>query len=498
MNMSKTKKRVIVIGAGPGGLSSAMILAHRGFDVVVYEKQGYVGGRTSAFQVGDFIFELGPTFVMLPQEFEEVFSKAGRKLSDYLDMKLLDTMYRLQFGDGRNFIVSYDKEKMKREIARVFPGDEVGYELYLKEQKRKFELMYPCLKVPYIRWYHYLRPKLLKAFPYMQNFSSLYDVMAKYFVHDDMRISMTFQAKYLGMSPWHCPGAFSIISYIEHAFGIFHTIGGVHKITEMMAKIVEEEKGRVVLNKPITKILIEDGKAVGVIFADGSTDRADYVIMNADFAAGMTKLVPEDNRGKWTDKELKKRPYSCSTFMLYLGLDKKYDFPHHNVFFANDYKKNIEQIFDGKELSQDPSFYIQNASVTDPTLAPEGKSTIYILVPVPNLDAPIDWDNKKKYYRDLVIKKISEKTEMPDIEKHIEVERVITPKDWEQKIDVYKGAVFNLSHTIGQMLYLRPHNKFEELPGLFLVGGGTHPGSGLPTIIESGRIAADLISEDRI
>lgn len=495
--MSENRKKVIVIGAGPGGLSSAMILAHRGFDVVVYEKQSYVGGRTSALKAGDFIFELGPTFVMLPQAFEDVFSKAGRKLSDYLDMKRLDTMYRLKFGDGKNFVVPFDKEKMKQEISRIFPGDEVGYDLFMKEQKKKFDLMYPCLKIPYMKWYHYLNPKLLKAFPRMQNFTSLYNVMAKYFKHDDMRISMTFQAKYLGMSPWNCPGAFSILSYIEHAFGIFHPIGGVHKITESMAKIVEEENGKVILNKPIKKILIEEGKAVGVIFQDGTTDRADYVIMNADFAAGMTDLVPEKSRGKWTDKELSKRPYSCSTFMLYLGLDKKYDFPHHNIFFADDYKKNIEQIFDGKELSDDPSFYIQNASVTDSTLAPEGKSTIYVLVPAPNLDAPIDWEKEKKRYRDLVIKKISEKTEMHDIENHIEVERVITPKDWEQKINVYKGAVFNLSHTLGQMLYLRPHNKFEELPGLFLVGGGTHPGSGLPTIIESGLIAADLISENK-
>ena len=495
--MLKSRKKVIVIGAGPGGLSSAMILAHRGFDVVVYENQSYVGGRTSALKVGDFTFELGPTFVMLPQAFEDVFLKAGRKISDYLDMKRLDTMYRLYFGDGRNFNVSFDKEKMKQEIARVFPGDEFGYELYLKEQKKKFDLMYPCLRVPYIHWYNYFRLKLLKAFPYMQNFTSLYDVMAKYFKYDDMRISMTFQAKYLGMSPWDCPGTFSIISYIEHAFGIFHPIGGVHKITEMMAKIVEEENGKVCLNKPIRKILIEDGKAVGVIFEDGSLDRADYVIMNADFANGMTNLVPEKNRGKWTDKELNKRPYSCSTFMLYLGLNKKYDIPHHNVFFANDYKKNINEIFNTKELSPDPSFYIQNASVTDETLAPFGKSTIYVLIPVANLDSDIDWDKEKNRYRNLVIKKISEKTEMSDIEDHIEVERIVTPKDWEQKIDVYKGAVFNLSHTVGQMLYLRPHNKFEELPGLFLVGGGTHPGSGLPTILESGRIVADLISKEK-
>jgi len=180
-----------------------------------------------------------------------------------------------------------------------------------------------------------------------------------------------------------------------------------------------------------------------------------------------------------------------------LGLDKKYDIPHHNIFFAKDYKHNIEQIFNSKELPEDPSFYIQNASVTDATLAPEGKSTIYVLVPVPNLDASIDWTVQKKQYRDLIIKMISEKTEMKDIENHIEVERIISPSDWESKINVYKGAVFNLSHTVGQMLYLRPHNKFKEVDGLYLVGGGTHPGSGLPTIVESGRITADLISQIR-
>ena len=173
-----------------------------------------------------------------------------------------------------------------------------------------------------------------------------------------MRICMTFQAKYLGMSPWNCPGAFLFFLYIEHAFGIFHPIGGVHKISEVMAQIIKEEKGKVVLKKPVKKIIIKNNKAVGVLFEDGTSDHADYVIMNADFAKGMTNLVPEKNRGKWTDKNLKKRQYSCSTFMLYLGLDKKYNFPHHNIFFANDYKENIQQIFEGKKLPDDPSFYV--------------------------------------------------------------------------------------------------------------------------------------------
>lgn len=487
------QKKVIIIGAGPGGLSSAMILAHRGYEVVVYEKQAYIGGRTSALKAGDFTFELGPTFIMLPQAFEEVFTLSGRKLSDYITWQRLDTMYRLCFRDGREFNVSFDKEKLKTEIARLFPGDEKGYDRYLKAQKRKFERMYPCLKVPYEHWYHYLRLKLLRAAPVMDLFSSIYDVMGKFFKHEDMKISMTFQAKYLGMSPWECPGPFTILSYMEHAFGIYHPIGGVHKIPEAMAAVAREDGADIRLGNGVEKIIVEDGRAVGVKLADGSEDRGDFVIMNADVAMGMSKLIPEAYRGRWNDERLEKQEYSCSTFMMYLGLDKQYDIPHHNIFFAQDYKDNIAEIAEKKILPQDPSFYIQNASATDPTLAPAGKSTIYVLVPVPNLSAGIDWTVEKAKYRDHILKQIAERTEMKDIADHIEVERVVTPLDWQDKIDVFKGAVFNIAHTLGQMLYLRPHNEFESLPGLYLVGGGTHPGSGLPTILESGRIAADLI-----
>ncbi len=492
------KEKVIIIGAGPGGLSSAMILAHRGYDVVVYEKQAVVGGRTSPIKTDGFTFELGPTFVMLPQIFEEVFELSGKKFSDYVTWKKLDTLYRLNFADGRNFTVSNDKAKLKEEIKRLFPGDEQGYEKFLTAQRKQFQKMYPCLKVPYESLWHYFRLKLLKAFPYMNNFSSLYDVMSRYFKHEDMKISMTFQAKYLGMSPWHCPGAFSILSFIEHEFGIFHPVGGVHKITEAMAQVAKENGAVIHLSTPIQEIIIKDGKAVGVRLQNGQEDFADKVIMNADFAAGMTSLVPNEHRKhtRWSDEKLESRSYSCSTFMLYIGLKKKYDIPHHNIFFASDYKHNIEQIFESKTLPQDPSFYLHNASVTDDSLAPEGKSALYVLVPVPNLSAKdIDWNTQKEAYTKLVLEAIVKKTELKDIQDQIEVMRVITPLDWQDKVNVYKGAVFNLAHTLGQMLYLRPHNKFENIKNLFLVGGGTHPGSGLPTILESGRITADLISD---
>ncbi len=487
------KKKVIIIGAGPGGLSSGMILASRGFDVSILEKETTIGGRNASIKINGFTFEVGPTFIILPQVFQEIFSLAGRKMEDYLDFRKIDPLYRLRFSDGRDFFVHNDKEKLKDEISSIFPGEEVGYEKWFKEHKNKFEKTYACLKVPYLRLYNYLRWKLLMALPVMQLHKSVIGVLDRYFKTKEMKMVTSFQAKYLGMSPWDCPGAFSILSYSEHNFGIYHSIGGIHKISEAMAKVIGEFGGKIELGKKVAKIITKNGRAEGIELSDGGIIETDEIIVNADFAYAMKNLVSEKSRPTYPDKKIDRMKYSCSTFMIYLGLNKKYEIPHHNIFFGNDYKKNVEQIFSGKGMPDSPAFYIQNASAIDSTLAPEGKSAIYILVPVSNLSQDFPWKKRKYELRNLILKLIKERTELKDIEDHIEVEKIITPKDWQDDFNVYKGAVFNLAHNIDQMLYLRPHNQFNDIENLYLVGGGTHPGSGLPTILESGRIAADLI-----
>ncbi|HEY1037606.1 MAG TPA: phytoene desaturase family protein, partial [Candidatus Paceibacterota bacterium] len=454
------RKKVFIIGAGPGGLSAAMILAHRGHDVTVYEKKPYIGGRNSALKAEGFTFDLGPTFVMLPQVFRDVFALSGKNMDDYLDFRLLDPLYKLHYADGRELSMHFDKDKLKAEIARLFPGEDASYDSYMKSQKKKFDRVYACLALPYMRIYHYLRWKLVKAFPVLDATVSVHDVLSRHFKSEDLKIAMAFQAKYLGMSPWDCPGTFTILSYMEHAFGVYHPMGGVHKIAEAMAKVSEENGAKIITGAGIKEILFDGKKAKGLRLENGEEVFADTIVMNADFARGMQLLVKESDRPKYTDKRLEQKDYSCSTFMLYLGVDAKYEMTHHQVFFSADYRKNVDQIFDDKTLSDDPSFYIQNASVTDPSMAPEGCSTLYVLVPVPNQkDKPIDWAIEKKRYRDLVIKKIVERTGLKDLESHIKVERVITPDDWQDGIDVYKGAVFNLAHSLDQMLYFRPHNR---------------------------------------
>lgn len=247
------------------------------------------------------------------------------------------------------------------------------------------------------------------------------------------------------------------------------------------------------------KLNVVDKKVTGLILGNGEQIDADEVVINGDFGHVMTNLVEPGILKKYTPEKLEKKPYSCSTFMLYLGVNKQFNLPHHTIWFAKDYRKNVEEITKTKLLSVDPSIYIQNAVVTDPTVAPVGKSTLYILVPVPNNTSGIDWDTTAEPFRNMILQMISEKLGVKDIGAYIEEERMITPIDWEREIGVYKGATFNLSHQLTQMLVFRPRNKFEELEQCWLVGGGTHPGSGLPIILESARITANgILAQDKL
>jgi phytoene desaturase len=271
--------------------------------------------------------------------------------------------------------------------------------------------------------------------------------------------------------------------------------GGLSEISAAMAKVAEKHGATIHLNAPVKQLLIEKGAVKGVLLEDGREVLADETILNADFAHAMETLVPPGILKKYSPAKLKQKKFSCSTFMLYLGLDKIFDdLPHHSIVFARDYHKNTDDIFRNLKLSDDISFYIRNSSITDPRVAPEGKSGIYILVPVPNNSSGIDWEKETPRFRDMVLDAIASRTTLGDLRPHIEVERIITPAEWAER-GVYLGATFNLAHSMNQMLYFRPHNKFEGLDRCYLVGGGTHPGSGLPTIYQSGLIAAHLIGK---
>jgi phytoene desaturase len=486
-------KHVAVVGAGPGGLTASMILAHRGFRVTVFEKEDQVGGRNSSIQLGPYVFDAGPTFLMMKFVLDEMFREAGRNSEDYLEFVRLEPMYDLVFDHG-TLTCTTDRGQMKTQIERLFPGRGDGLDEFMEKEANRFKYLFPCLQKNYSHWKELLAPVLLKALPHLSLGSSVIDKTTGYFGDERLAIAFSFQSKYLGMSPWECPAAFTMLAYLEHAYGIYHTQGGLSEISEAMAEVLREQDVELHLETPVRRIITEDGAARGVELESGERVEADEVVINADFAWSMENLVDPGTLKKWSPRKLKKKRFSCSTFMLYLGLDTLYeDVEHHNIVFAEDYRRNLEEIFETKELPMEPSFYVRNASVTDPNLAPEGHSAVYVLVPVPNLRGELDWPALQDDYRDVVMDAMESKVPMPGLREHIVEEKVITPDQWRDDYNVYIGATFNLAHLVRQMMYFRPRNRFEELDNCYLVGGGTHPGSGLPTIYESGRITANLL-----
>ncbi len=490
----ESKKKVVIIGAGPGGLAAAMRLVASGHQVTLFEKQQDIGGRTAALHLGPFTFDLGPTFLMMPEVLEELFEAVDRNLNDYVKLKELSPLYTLRFGD-LSFSPSRDQEQTAQKIEALFPGESAGYRMFMKKEGRKFDKVRTLLQKPFTKLTDYLSSDVLRALPFLDATQTVYGRLASYFKDERLRWAFSFQAKYLGMSAWECPATFTILSYLEHRFGLFHPIGGVNQICAAMARVIEEYGGQIVTNAPVRQILVKDKRAIGVELESGERIDADDVVINADFGYAATSLFEDGLLKKYRPEKLSERRFSCSTYMLYLGLDRPVDLPHHTIFFAKDYKKNVEDLTRLGKLSEDASIYVHNPSVLDPTLAPEGQSALYILMPVPNLDAHIDWEHEEAHVRNQILDRLEREPELKGLRHAIIAEKRLTPLGWQEAHNVYKGATFNLSHDLGQMMILRPHNAFEEVRHCFLVGGGTHPGSGLPTIFESAKITANLLNQ---
>jgi phytoene desaturase len=487
-------KQVIIIGAGPGGLASAILLAAAGVRVKIVERLPIVGGRTSSIESDGYKFDLGPTFFLYPRVLEEIFRAAGTTLQSEVQMARLDPQYRIQFGAGGKLDCTPNIAGMEQQIAALSPKDAPGFRRFLTENRAKLERMEPCLETSFHGWKDLLQMRLLKMLPELRPHQSVDTYLKRFFTDDRVRLAFCFQSKYLGMSPFRCPSLFSILSFLEYEHGVWHPMGGCAAVTAAMARVAERLGVEICLNEPVEEILFTGRRAVGVRTTT-STHRADALVVNADFARSMERLVPNQLRRRWTNEKLAKKKYSCSTFMMYLGVEGEFDLPHHTIHIAEDYARNLDDIENKHILSADPSFYVQNACVTDKSLAPRGHSALYVLAPVTHQHANVDWSRETERYRKLMLQQIK-KAGYDNIESRIRYERVITPADWDSRYEIYRGATFNLAHTLDQMLHLRPHNRFEDLDGMYLVGGGTHPGSGLPVIFESARISSRLVLED--
>jgi phytoene desaturase len=487
---------VNIIGAGPGGLAAAMLLAHAGVRVRILERQSTPGGRTSTIETDEgFRFDLGPTFFLYPRVLAEIFQACGRQLEDEVPMVRLDPQYRIAFGAGGDLLATPDVERMERAVAALSPADAGSFTRFMEANRRKFERFAPFLQQPFESWLDLASPDLVRLMPMLKPWKSLDAELGTFFSDERVRLAFTFQSKYLGMSPFRCPSLFSILSFLEYEHGVYHPLGGCGEVSSVMARIAGEMGVEIHYDEPVTKLRFDGRRVIGAETTEGSYD-ADATVMNADFARSMTRLVPDRLRRRWNDRAIASKRYSCSTFMLYLGIEGRYDdVPHHTIYLSEDYKENLADIEKRHVLTKDPSMYVQNACVTDPSLAPEGMSTLYLLVPVTHRHPNVDWRREAAGFRERTLDQL-DKIGLPGVRDRIRYEKMVTPDDWQDGYEIYRGATFNLSHDLGQMLHKRPHNRFEDLDGCYLVGGGTHPGSGLPVIYSSAKITTQLLLDD--
>jgi phytoene desaturase len=489
----KNSRRVAVVGAGPGGLAAAMLLAEAGLKVTLFEKDTCVGGRTKVLNVGGSNFDMGPTFFLYPQILESIFSRCGLRMDDYVKLRRVDPSYRLAFEGGPDVRVSSDMEALEREIAKLSVDDAKQIRRFIEVNRIKLADFTPVLQRSFTSLINYLAPTVLKALRHIVPFSTVDQELSRYFKDPRVRLAFSFQTKYLGMSPFRCPNLFTFLAFLEFEFGVWHPLGGCGAVSEGMARAARDLGVDIRLGEPVESLSFEGRRASGVRTCIGAA-AADSVVINADFAHAVTSLIPNNLRSKWSDAHIAEMKYSCSTFMLYLGVDGLFEQDHHNIFLSQNYAQNIAEIESADVVPSEPSLYVANPGRTDPFFARDGASSLYVLVPVGHC-GKIDWAAQKRPFRDAVLERL-EKLGFKDLRRRIRAERILTPDDWRDQHSVYRGATFNLAHGLDQMLYFRPHNRLQDLEGVYLVGGGTHPGSGLPVIYEGARISADLLLSD--
>ncbi|MFA9477277.1 phytoene desaturase family protein [Phycisphaerales bacterium AB-hyl4] len=488
-------EKVVIVGGGPGGLASAMLLTRAGLDVTVLERMVTPGGRTSTHVTdAGYRFDLGPTFFLYHAVLEEVFQRCGLNLHDHVELIRLDPQYRLIFEQGGELLATPNVQRMKQAIAALSPNDAGRLDHYLADNRRKFAAFKPILQRAFNGWTDLLKLDP-RAIGLVRPWSSVDHDLKRYFEDPRIRLAFSFQSKYLGMSPFQCPSLFTILSFLEYEYGVYHPRGGCGAVSQAMADAASQMGAAIHLGETVQKINFT-GKRATAVQTDQGLYPCDALVINADFAHAMQQLVPDHLRRRWRDRKLAKKKYSCSTFMMYLGLDRRYDeVAHHTIMLSSDYQQNLYDIERNHTLSDNPSIYVHNPVVTDPTMAPPGHSSLYVLAPVSHMHENIDWTHEQARFRRTVLGKLHA-LGLDDIESHIRYERVLTPQDWQSQMNIYRGATFNLAHTFRQMLHLRPRNRFEDLQGVYLVGGGTHPGSGLPVIYQSALISSELLVSD--
>jgi len=492
-------KKIIVIGAGVAGLSAAVRLQKLGYEVTLYEKDRQVGGKMNQIKTAGFTFDLGPTIVMMPEIYREVFEFCGKDPDDYIPMKKVDPMLKLYFNKEEPIEFSNDLIELTKTLENISPEDTQGYFAFLADIYQRYTIAKEAFITKSFRgFWDFYNPKSLWAGIRLRTFSDAYTSISKFVKDDRLRKSLAFQTLYIGVSPYQGPSLYTIIPMIELFYGVYFIEGGMYTLATSLARLFEELGGKIVYETSVDEILIDNKIAKGIRIGKEQV-MADAIVCGADFPYAMKELIPDERkRGKYTNKKIAKFEYSCSCFLMYLGLDKKYPEEHlHSIYFAEDFKQNVDDLFERGNLPDDPSFYLYRPSLMDDSLAPEGQEGLYVLVPVPELSKYEKWtEQTMQAYRQKIIRLLKEKTIFKNIDEHIVSETLITPKDFSERFNAYNGATFGLKPTLKQSNYYRPHNKFSAAENLYFCGSSTHPGAGVPIVMQSAKLAVEELLRD--
>jgi phytoene desaturase len=491
--------QAVVIGAGFGGLAAAMRLGARGWRVTVIDRLDGPGGRGGALWRDGFRFDLGPTIVTVPQVFRELWAACGRVFDADVDLRPLDPFYEIRFPDGARFAARGSTAAMRAEVARLSPGDLAGYDRFLRDAEARYRIGFEDVgRRPMHRFADLL--KVIPDFVRLRADRSVAAHAARRLRDARLRMALSFHPLFIGGDPFRVTSMYILVSHLEKEFGVHYAMGGTQAIARAMARVVAEQGGRLRFGAEVAEILIENGRAAGVRLQSGETVAADIVVSNADPGHTYGVLLGRRPRRRWTDRRLSRARWSMGLFVWYFGTRGTRglwpDVGQHTILCGPRYEGLVRDIFRRGVLAPDLSLYVHRPSVTDPTAAPEGGDSFYALAPVPHLGhaRPVDWAAIARPYRDRVLAMLEERL-LPGLSRHLGPEEVFTPETFRSRYLSPFGCGFSIEPRILQSAWFRPHNLSEELPGLYLVGAGTHPGAGLPGVVASAEVVDKLVPD---
>lgn len=488
--------KIVVVGSGFGGLSAAIRLQAQGHQVTIVEKRDRPGGRAYVYEQDGFTFDGGPTIITAPWLIHELFEVAGRRSADYVSLVPISPYYNVRFEDGSVFRYDGDRASVIEQIRRFNPDDVEGYLRFAASTEEIFRTGFPLIDRPFSTLGDMLRvaPALVR----LRSHQSVAAYVNRFIADERLRQVFSFHPLLVGGNPFQSSSIYALIHTLEQKWGVWFAMGGTGALVAGLARLFEELGGELRLSSEVEEIVIGErsGRAEGVrLKRGGEVVAADAVVSNGDVASTYMHLVPSRFRRRNTDRRLARMRYSMSLFVVYFGTDRRYeDVAHHEILMGPRYRGLLDDIFTTKRLASDFSLYLHRPTATDPSLAPPGCDSWYVLSPVPHLGGDTDWRTAAGPYRDAIVRYLEERY-LPDLSKHIVSEHRIDPLHFRDTLDSHLGSAFSVEPILAQSAWFRPHNRSEDVPNLYFAGAGTHPGAGLPGVMSSGKIVADLIGD---